>query len=99
MIKSAQDLTTLVKSLFDGATDKKHIEDLAKIQTALDGVNAEAQALEDKNVELTKGYKDLLKHTSFKEEPKATETQPAGTAPDLDALLKDFLAKHPEEKD
>ena len=92
MTKTEQ-LRATVAALFENAEDKNLIEGLAKVNTAIDGVEAENKELTDKNAELIKSYKELVKHTSFKEEPKAVETQPTTQNLDLNAYLKEFLAK------
>lgn len=92
MTKTEQ-LRATVATLFEHAEDKNLIEGLAKVNSAIDDVENENKELTEKNVDLIKSYKELVKHTSFKEEPKATETQPTSKTLDLEASLKQFLAK------
>lgn len=91
MTKTEQ-LRATIAALFENAKEKDLIEGLAKVNSAVDDVEAENKELTDKNADLIKSYKELVKHTSFKEAPKATETQPSHEAPDLEASLKAFLA-------
>lgn len=87
-----QQLRDLVANLFENATEKDDIERLAKVNNSIDEVEAEQQELTEKNADLIKSYKELVKHTSFKEQPKQVETQPTGQAPSLEEALKQFLA-------
>ena len=87
-----QQLRELVANLFENATEKEDIERLAKVNNSIDEVEAEQSELTEKNAELIKSYKELVKHTSFKEQPKQVETQPTGQAPSLEEALKNFLA-------
>lgn len=87
-----EQLKATVASLFENATEKSEIERLAKINNSIEEVETEHKALTDKNAELIKSYKELVKHTSFKEQPKFTDTQPANTALSLEEALNNFLA-------
>lgn len=87
-----EQLRDLVANLFENATEKDDIERLAKVNNSIDEVEAEQQELTEKNAELIQSYKELVKHTSFKEKPKQVETQPTGQAPSLEEALKNFLA-------
>lgn len=87
-----EELRTLVAGLFETATEKEDIERLAKVNSSIEAVETEQKELETKNAELIKSYKELVKHTSFKEQPKQVETQPTGQAPSLEEALNQFLA-------
>lgn len=87
-----EELRNMVAQMFENATEKEDIEKLAKINGSISGIEQEQQQLVDKNAELIKSYRDLVKHTSFKEAPKQVETQPTGQAPSVEAYLKEFLA-------
>lgn len=86
-----EQLRDLVASLFENATQREQIEGLVKVNTAIDAVEAEQKELTDQNADLIKSYKELVRHTSFRDAPPARETQGA-TVPSLEASLKDFLA-------
>lgn len=86
-----EQLRQTVAQLFENATEKDEIERLAKVNNSIDEVAAEQAELTEKNAELIKSYKELVKHTSFKEQPKKVETQPTGQAPSLEEALKEFL--------
>lgn len=86
-----EQLKQTVASLFEKATEKEEIEKLAKVNNSIAEVEAEQKALTDKNAELITSYKELVKHTSFRDQPKFTETQPSKTAPSLEESLQNFL--------
>ena len=89
-------LRNVVAAMFEHATEKEQIENLAKINNSIDEVEQENKDLTDKNAELIKSYKELIKHTSFKEQPNL-DTQPSGMdAPSLEESLSQFLASHPQ---
>lgn len=90
-------LKNIVASIFEAATEKEQIENLAKINNAIDEVEKEQKQLFDKNAELIKGYKELVKHTSFKEQPSVETTTPADV-PSLESALAQFIAANPLEK-
>ena len=93
-----EELRSVVAAMFANATEKEQIENLAKLNNSIDAVAEENKELTDKNADLIKSYKELVKHTSFKEEPKL-ETQPSGMgAPSLEESLAKFLASNPQEK-
>jgi len=92
-----EQLKQMVAQMFENADDKQTIENLAKVNNAIDEADQENKELVEKNSELIKSYKELVKHTSFKEQPKQVETQPTNQAPSLEAYLKDFLASHKQE--
>ena len=87
-----EELRQMVATMFENATQKEDIENLAKVNNAISAVEEENKQLTEKNVELIQSYKELVKHTSFKEQPKAVETQPTGQAPSLEEELSKFLA-------
>lgn len=87
-----EQLRQTVAELFENATEKEQIEQLAKVNNSISEVETEMNQMTEKNAELIKSYKELVKHTSFKEQPKQVETQPAGQAPSLEEALEKFLA-------
>lgn len=89
------ELRNIVAKMFENANEKEQIENLAKINNSIDEVEQENKALTDKNAELIKSYKELIKHTSFKEEPKL-DTPSAGNLPSLEEALGTFLAENKE---
>lgn len=91
------ELRKVVGQMFENATEKEQIEQSVKINNCIDEVEKEQKELIDKDAELIKSYKELVKHTSFKDAPKGVETQPSAKEPlSLEASLKDFLAKQKE---
>ena len=87
-----EQLKATVATLFENATEKSDIERLAKINNSIEEVEVEQKALTEKNADLIKSYKELVKHTSFKEQPKFVETQATQPALSLEEALKNFLA-------
>ena len=87
-----EQLRATVAELFENATEKEEIEKLAKVNNSISEVEKEQNELTEKNAELIKSYKELVKHTSFKEQPKQVEVQPTGVAPSLEEALAQFLA-------
>ena len=61
-----EQLKEAVKKAFEGATDKQLIDTFSNINSLVDGVQKEQEALESKDAELIKSYKDIIAHTSFK---------------------------------
>lgn len=90
-----EQLRAVVAQAFENATQKEQIEQLAKINQSIDEVEQEQKELEDTNADLIKSYKELIKHTSFREAPKVDT--PTGVPPSLEESLKSYLASHPEE--
>lgn len=88
-----EELRQFVKTQFDNAetNDKKSIDMLAKIQSGLDDVVKEQEQIESKNVELTKSYKELVKHTSFNDADNAPKEE-TKVASEIE-LDEDFLKK------
>lgn len=65
-MNSLEQLREAVKKAFEGATDKQLIDTFSNINSLVDGVEKEQEALESKDAELIKSYKDIIAHTSFK---------------------------------
>ena len=65
-MNSLEELREAVKKAFEGATDKQLIDTFSNINRLVDGVQKEQEALESKDAELIKSYKDIIAHTSFK---------------------------------
>lgn len=89
-----EELTKIVAEMFDKATEKVEIDRLTTIKTSLEGVAAEQTALEEKNAELIKSYKDLVKHTSFSD----IESKPADPVGGTPVSFEDFLANYTAKK-
>lgn len=87
-----EELRQTVAKMFENAEQKEQIEQLAKVNNSIAEVEQEQNELLNKNAELIKSYKELVKHTSFKEQPQETATQATGVAPSLEDALKAFLA-------
>lgn len=89
-----QELKDMVAKMFENATEKENIEQLAKVNNTIAEIETEQKALEDKNAELIKDYKDLVKHTSFKEESKVEpRSTGSGNLPSVEEALKAFMAE------
>ena len=93
-----QVLKDMVAKMFETATEKENIEQYAKLNNAIAEVETEQKSLEDKNAELIKDYKDLVKHTSFRVEGnKVGENDPrstgSGSLPSVEEALKAFMAE------
>lgn len=63
-----EQLKQLVADMFDKCERKEDIDKLSTIKNTINEVEGEQQELIDKNSELIKSYKDLVKHTSFKDD-------------------------------
>lgn len=87
-----EELRQTVAKMFENAEQKEQIEQLAKVNNSIAEVEQEQNELLNKNAELIKSYKELVKHTSFKEQPQETATQATGVVPSLEDALKAFLA-------
>lgn len=86
------ELRQLVAEAFKDATEKQEIENLAKINTAIEDVSKEQNDLVAKNAELIKSYKDLVQHTSFDVGDKVIDDV-APTPVSFEDALKDFMSK------
>lgn len=86
------ELTKIVADAFKCAETKESIEKLATINNAIKEAKAEEDALTAKNAELIKSYKDLIQHTSFKDEAKPTDPV-APTVPSFEDALQAFMDK------
>lgn len=86
------ELRQLVAESFKEATEKQEIEQLAKINNAIEEVSKEQDELVAKNADLVKSYKDLVQHTSF-DVGNAVTDDVAPQPVSFDDALKEFLAK------
>lgn len=84
-------LRQIVAEAFAEATQKQEIEQLAKINNAIEEVSQEQNDLIAKNAELVKSYKDLVQHTSFQPDNKATDDI-APVSVSFEAALKEFMS-------
>lgn len=89
-----EQLRQIVATAFENAVEKEDIETLATINNAIDEVNNEEQSLIDKNAELIKSYKDLVKHTSFKDNKLPEDTVSGGNAPSFEEALQTFMSNN-----
>lgn len=78
--------------MFEDATDKAQIEKLATINNSIDAVKKEEDAMVEKNAELIKSYKDLVKHTSFSTGDKPGD-ELGGTTVSIDDAIKAAMAQ------
>jgi hypothetical protein len=91
-----EQLKQFVKEQFDKAENKDSIDMLSHIQNSISDVEKDTADLENKVVELTKDYKDLVKHTSFKDDNKVVREDPITAkqeAPSLTDILSQFANK------
>lgn len=89
-----EQLKTLVADMFKDAEDKESIEKLANINTTIDAVSKEQDSLISKNSELLQSYKDLVQHTSFKDDKKPGDAVPGNvTMPSFEDALNTFINK------
>lgn len=86
-----EELRQLVATMFEGATDKEQIEQLATLNNSIDAVAKEETAMVEKNAELIKSYKDLVKHTSFSTGDKPSDGL-SGTKVSIDDAIKAAMA-------
>lgn len=88
-----EELRNIVAEWFKAAEDKPTIEKLSAInrltQEASEEVAAEHNKLEAENKELLKDYKELVTHTSFRDENK----QPSQNVENAPLSLEDALAE------
>lgn len=88
-----EELTKLVAEMFEQATEKAEIDKLTAIKTSLDGAAEEQKALEQKNAELIKSYKDLVHHSSFSDIESKPADPVGGTPVSFEDCLAQFIAK------
>lgn len=89
-----EELTKIVADMFEQATDKADIDRLTAIKTNLDGAVEEQKALEQKNAELIKSYKDLVHHSSFNDTVTKPTDPVGGTPVSFEDCLAQFIAKN-----
>lgn len=88
-----EELKNLVAGMFENATDKSSIENLAKLNNTISEVEAEQASLVDKNAELIKSYKDLVKHTSFNDAKTIEQAKTQVSKPvSFEDALRNFIA-------
>lgn len=93
MTSKLEQLRQQVADAFEKAEDKDAIEKLAAINNSIEEVSQEQQALVDKNAELIKSYKDLVKHTSFKDEAnKPGDTVTGAATFTFEEALENFMS-------
>ena len=85
------ELKDLVAKMFEGAKDKSSIENLALLNNTIGEVEKEQTELEDKNGELIKSYKDVIKHTSFKDDKPPEDPVNGGSLPSFEDALNKFI--------
>lgn len=87
-----QELRDMVSKQFEGAESKEQIEAFAALNNKLDEVSKEQDDTLAKYAELVKSYKDLVKHTSFKEpSPSVAQDTGIGLVPSIEDALNTFL--------
>lgn len=88
-----EELRQLVTEMFESATDKDTIDKVAKINCSIDGVEKEQQELVDKNAELIKDYRSLVKHTSFSSDIPVDDIGGQRQTFDIDEAISAAFAK------
>lgn len=86
-----EELKQIVADSFKEATEKQEIEQLAKINNAIEAAAKEQDDLIAKNAELVKSYKDLVQHTSFGVDKNTATDEVAPVAISFEEALKEFL--------
>ena len=91
---SLQKMKELVADMFNKAQNKEEIETLSQLSNVCDEVEAEHNKLQTENQDLMKDYKELIKHTSFKD----PNNKPSETIDGVKELnIDEALAKAIEE--
>ena len=86
------ELRQIVADAFKEADTKESIEQLATLNNKIDEVQKEQDDIVNKNSELIKSYKDLVQHTSFKDDKKPID-EVGGGMPSFEDALKQFISK------
>lgn len=86
-----EELKKTIEKMFENAESKEAIEQSTQLKSQLEGVEQEQKALLDKNAELIKSYKELVKHTSFKEQPSDVLENSKNAAATFDEQLDQFI--------
>lgn len=87
-----EELRQIVADAFKEADTKEGIETLATINNKIDEVTKEHEDVINKNSELIKSYKDLIQHTSFKDDKKPMDPV-GGSMPSFENMLNEFINK------
>ena len=89
-----EQLRQQVADMFENAEDKESIEKLAAINNTIDEVSKEQEDITSKNADLIKSYKDLIQHTSFKDDKKPVDTVTGvASLPSFEDALNQFMSK------
>ena len=91
------ELKQRVAEAFKDATEKKDIDNMSKINTAIERISEEQDQLMAKNKELIAAYKDAVMHpgVSKQAEKEPTDVPPVQQAPDF----ADFVAQAMSKQD
>ena len=92
-----EELKKRVAEAFQDATEKKDIDNMSKINAAIDSLSNEQEQLMAKNKELIAAYKDAVLHpgVSKQAEKEPTDVPPVQQAPDF----ADFVAQAMSKQD
>lgn len=93
-MEKLETLKNLVAEWFAEAEDKTVIDKLSAIKTACDDVSVEQNKLQDENKELLKDYKELVTHTSFKDQHNKPQDTISGGAVSFEDALQEFMSKN-----
>lgn len=88
---SLEQLRNLVAEMFAKSENKSDIEALSAIQNACDNVEAEHNKLQEENKELLKDYKELITHTSFKDQRNMPSNTVDGNTVSIDDAIANAI--------
>ena len=90
-----EELKQRVAEAFKDATEKKDIDNMSKINTAIERISEEQDQLMAKNKELIAAYKDAVMHpgVSKQAEKEPTDVPPVQQVPDFADFVAQELSK------
>jgi len=91
------ELRNIVADLFSTATDKTTIEKSAIFNQKLNELEADTKAKEKEYNDLLKDYKDVVLHSSFKDN-HIDNNVPSSNSFDGDSFIKEFVNNIKKEK-
>lgn len=93
-----EELKKTIEQMFEHAESKEAIEQSTTLKSQIEGVEQEQNALLEKNAELIKSYKELVKHTSFKQQPENVLENSKMAAASFDEQLDRFIQQMNEKE-
>lgn len=85
-----EELQKLIGEWFEIAKDKETIDKLSSMKQVCDDAKQEQDALQTENKELMKDYKEIIHHTSFKDNSNTPEHN-AGCGVSIDVALANAI--------